>query len=219
MSHKIGITACSNPMHPSFSADLARLCQILRELGFDPVLSPCLYDNGSGFSGTGAERADAFMNLYCDPEITDIFDVSGGDMANEVLPYLDFSVIAASSKRFWGYSDLTTIVNAVTTATGNESMLYQVRNLLYDHSAEQITLFQNAFSGQSPSLFDLPCTFLQGDHSGRCDDRRKYPLFSEARRNGFSAGFPRKNPAPRSHGRRRSADGYVSVPAENDACL
>lgn len=38
MSHKIGITACSNPMHPSFSADLARLCQILRELGFDPVL-------------------------------------------------------------------------------------------------------------------------------------------------------------------------------------
>ena len=40
MSHKIGITACSNPMHPSFSADLARLCQILRELGFDPVLSP-----------------------------------------------------------------------------------------------------------------------------------------------------------------------------------
>ena len=164
MSHKIGITACSNPMHPSFSADLARLCQILRKLGFDPVLSPCLYDNGSGFSGTGAERADALMNLYCDPEITDIFDVSGGDMANEVLPYLDFSVIAASGKRFWGYSDLTTIVNAVTTATGNESMLYQVRNLLYDHSAEQITLFQNAFSGQSPSLFDLPCTFLQGDH-------------------------------------------------------
>lgn len=46
MSHKIGITACSNPMHPSFSADLAHLCQILRELGFDPVLSPCLYDNG-----------------------------------------------------------------------------------------------------------------------------------------------------------------------------
>lgn len=151
-------------MHPSFSVDLARLCQILRELGFDPVLSPCLFDNGSGFSGTGAERADALMNLCCDPEITDIFDVSGGDMANEVLPYLDFSVIAASGKRFWGYSDLTTIVNAVTTATGNESMLYQVRNLLYDHSAEQITLFQNAFSGQSPSLFDLPCTFLQGDH-------------------------------------------------------
>ena len=27
MSRKIGITACSNPMRPSFSADLARLCQ------------------------------------------------------------------------------------------------------------------------------------------------------------------------------------------------
>ena len=61
MSHKIGITACSNPMHPSFSADLARLCQILRELGFDPVLSPCLYDNGSGFSGTGATKCGALF--------------------------------------------------------------------------------------------------------------------------------------------------------------
>ena len=163
MSRKIGITSCSNPMRPSFSADLARLCQILQELGFEPVLSPCLYDNGSGFSGTGAERAAALMNLYRDPEITDIFDISGGDMANEVLPYLDFSVIAASGKRFWGYSDLTTIVNVITAATGNESMLYQVRNLLYDRSAEQITLFQNAFSGQSPSLFDFPCTFLQDE--------------------------------------------------------
>ena len=79
MSHKIGITSCSNPMHPSFSADLARLCQILRELGFDPVLSPCLYDNGSSFSGTGAARADALMDLYFDQENTDIFDVFGGD--------------------------------------------------------------------------------------------------------------------------------------------
>ena len=47
---------------------------------------------------------------------------------------------------------------------GEPLLMFRVRNLLYDHSAEQITLFQNAFSGQSPSLFDLPCTFLQGDH-------------------------------------------------------
>ena len=208
MSHKIGITACSNPMHPSFSADLARLCQILRELGFDPVLSPCLYDNGSSFSGTGAERADALMNLYCDPEITDIFDVSGGDMANEILPYLDFSVIAASGKRFWGYSDLTTIVDAVS---GSKSAVRPQRRT--DHSVPK-----RFFRAVSQPLRP-PLHISAGRSHGRCDDRRKYPLFSEARRNGFSAGFPRKNPAPRSHGRRRSADGYVSVPAENDACL
>ena len=119
MSRKIGITACSNPMRPSFSADLARLCQTLRGQDFAPVLSSCLYDNGSGFAGTGTERANALMSLYRDPKITDIFDISGGDMANEVLPYLDFSVIAASGKHFWGYSDLSAIVNAVTAATGN----------------------------------------------------------------------------------------------------
>lgn len=191
MSHKIGITACSNPMHPSFSADLARLCQILRELGFDPVLSPCLFNNGSGFSGTGAERADALMNLYCDPEITDIFDVSGGDMANEVLPYLDFSVIAASGKRFWGYSDLTTIVNAVTTATGMSRCCIRFEICCTTTAPNRSLCSKTLFRAVSQPLRP-PLHISAGRSHGRCDDRRKYPLFSEARRNGFSAGFPRK---------------------------
>lgn len=57
-------------------------------------------------------------------------------MSCPYLPYLDFSVIAASGKRFWGYSDLTTIVNAVTTATGNESMLIRFEAAVRPQRAE-----------------------------------------------------------------------------------
>ena len=53
------------------------------------------------------------MNFYQDREIQMIFDISGGDIANEILPYLDFEVIAENPKPFWGYSDLTTIMNAI----------------------------------------------------------------------------------------------------------
>lgn len=70
------------------------------------------------------------MNFYNDDEIAEIFDISGGDVANGILPYLDYEVIQKHSKRYWGYSDLTTIINAIYAKTGKASVLYQVRNLI-----------------------------------------------------------------------------------------
>lgn len=45
---------------------------------------------------------------------------------------------------FWGYSDLTTIINAIYTKTGKASVLYQIRNLIYDHKEQQRADFRNA---------------------------------------------------------------------------
>jgi ABC-type antimicrobial peptide transport system permease subunit len=73
-----------------------------------------IYVKDSIYSGTAAERAEALMNFYKDEEIRAIFDISGGDIANEILPYLDFEVIGKMQKQFWGYSDLTTIINAIS---------------------------------------------------------------------------------------------------------
>lgn len=81
------------------------------------------------------------MDFYRDDEIKGIFDISGGDIANGILPYLDYDVIADSSKLFWGYSDLTTVLNAIYTKTGKISVLYQIRNLLYQHSERQLEDF------------------------------------------------------------------------------
>ena len=137
-------------------------------------------------------RAEALMKFYRDEEIKGIFDVSGGDLANGVLPWLDYEVIAKSGKAFWGYSDLTTVVNAITAKTGKPSVLYQIRNLIYQDGEEQKCRFrdclleQNQENGSSQiqcmpesmeteerghiqeiswkdSLFDVPYKFLQGN--------------------------------------------------------
>ena len=118
MKEKIGITACSDPMKPEFRPNLDRLCHILRDIGYEPVISNCIYPKEYGLHGTGSERATELMKLYTDPEITAIFDISGGDMSNELLPYLDFEVIRSSKKKFYGYSDLTTILNAIYAKAG-----------------------------------------------------------------------------------------------------
>ena len=149
---KIGIVCCSNGLRPEQAETIKMLVQILEKSGLEALLSPYLYGDENGQAGTARERAGALMKFYEDDSVTDIFDVSGGDMANEILSYLDFQTIAYEKKHFWGYSDLTTIINAIYARTGKSSVLYQIRNLTYDHSQSQITDFLST-TLRGPLLF------------------------------------------------------------------
>ena len=59
---------------------------------------------------TAVEKANQLNELFANPDIKAIFDVSGGDAANELLPYLDYDVIKDSGKVFHGYSDLSYLI-------------------------------------------------------------------------------------------------------------
>lgn len=161
--NKVGIICCSNAQKQEYSAKINHLGNILSEIGLTPVLSPCLYEKNGVFSGTGKERAKSLMDFYRDDGIKAIYDISGGDIANETLPYLDFDFIAGSEKMFWGYSDLTTIINAIYTKTGKKSVLYQIRNLLYSDSKNQIANFTDTVTKDKPALFHFSHSFLQGE--------------------------------------------------------
>lgn len=138
---KVALVCCSNGQVLSNKTKLRRLHNTLIEMGLEPVWSDYIYAKEGVFSGTAKERADALMEFYRDDTVDAIFDISGGDIANEILTYLDFDVIARAKKMFWGYSDLTTILNAIYTITGQVGILYQVRNLIYENAKEQIRQF------------------------------------------------------------------------------
>ncbi len=150
---KVGIVCCSNPRAFSEKPDILRLCDTLSSMGMIPCPGPYLY------GGTAQERGESLMDFYRDPEIRRIFDISGGDMANEILPYLDFEEIASSKKLFWGYSDLTVILNAILARTRCCSVLYQIRNLLGPFGEKQ----RRDFSLDAP-LFDFQVRFIRGSH-------------------------------------------------------
>lgn len=162
-SGKAAIVCCSNGQLRTSSAKLQKLCDTLTQIGLNPVLSDCIYAEDGVFCGTGKERAAALMKFYKDEEIKVIFDISGGDVANQILPYLDFDVIAKSEKKFWGYSDLTTILNAIYAKTGRSSVLYQIRNLISSEAKRQIPDFSGTVFGESEKLFDIHYEFVQGD--------------------------------------------------------
>lgn len=160
---KIGIVCCSNGWEKRKEAKFRRLQEILLSMHLVPVLSPYIFERGGVESGSAAERAQALMDFYRDDSVKGIFDISGGDIANGILPYLDYEAIAPCDKKFWGYSDLTTIINAIYTKTGKPSVLYQICNLVYDHAEEQREHFKNTVFGDTKELFQFPYTFLQGD--------------------------------------------------------
>ena len=159
---KVGIVCCSNGQKKAAAPKIEQLKNTLLELGLSPTFGDCIYEKEDIFSGTAKERADALVKFYRDDEITEIFDISGGDVANGILPYLDYDVIKNSEKRFWGYSDLTTVLNAIYAKTGKASILYQVRNLLYKHREQQIADFRNTLIEQGNDLFQLKYEFIQG---------------------------------------------------------
>ncbi len=160
---KVGIVCCSNALKPEYSAKIKRLGNLLSEIGLTPLFSPYLYEKNGIFGGTGKERAQILMDFYRDNEIKAIYDISGGDLANELLSYLDFNIITGTGKIFWGYSDLTTIINAIYTKTGKKSVLYQIRNLLYGDSKKQIANFTDTVMKDQPALFTFSYSFLQGE--------------------------------------------------------
>ncbi|MCM1159455.1 MAG: LD-carboxypeptidase [Bacteroidales bacterium] len=175
---KAGITVCSDGLPPSGAEVKRQLRDVLEKVGITPVFSDYLYAGKGKRSGTAKKRADALMEFYANPEIDAVFDISGGDIANEILPYLDYTRIAEARnragkpKRFWGYSDLTVVLNAIYAKTGNSGVLYQVRHLTEDKNAGLLTNFADAVCPAEDSvhpvkngngLFDFGYSFIQGE--------------------------------------------------------
>ncbi len=160
---KAGISACSNGLNPEYKKRIDELVNVLRELGAETVSAAHIYAQTDDFSGTDEERAADLMKFYKDDSIAAIYDISGGDLANGVLKYLDFDVITNSDKTFWGYSDLTTVINAIYTMTGKPSVLWQIRNMTGSESQLQRKRFGDYLAGDTNSLFGISYNFLQGN--------------------------------------------------------
>lgn len=158
---KTAIVSCSNAQPQTYREKLNKLQATLSDLGLIPIFGDCIYEKESVFSGTGKERAESLMNFYRNPEIRAVFDISGGDIANEILPFLDYDVIAKSNAVFWGYSDLTTIINAIYTKTKKPSVLYQVRNLISPNAQEQAANFFASIFEEKPDLFSFRYSMIQ----------------------------------------------------------
>ena len=160
---KIGIVVCSNGLDESNIIKMKELETTLNTIGLNAVLSDRIYRKFSVFNGTGKERALSLMNFFEDSSIKAIFDVSGGDLANGVLDYLDFEIIKNNPKPFFGYSDLSVIINSLYSKTGMKTYLYQIRNIIEVNKNKQIEEFKSTFMGSGNELLTFNYDWIQGN--------------------------------------------------------
>lgn len=116
---KIGLLGLSNPISHSKTEEIQEL---LTKQGYEVHVSNILSQDSD--DKVRAEVFNRFMKMNLDH----IFDISGGDLANCTIKYLDFESYKNTKAYFYGYSDLTTILNSLYMITGKESCLLQIRN-------------------------------------------------------------------------------------------
>lgn len=159
----VGLISCSDGLHSKEKQTVNRIVRILDSIGLNILIAETIYrTDDSPFSGSPAARAKALMKLFHNPAVKVIFDVSGGDSANQILPYLDYEAIRKSPALFAGISDLTVINNAIFCKCGRPACHYRIKNLVGSFAADQKAVFLNYFSHSSPeSSFDY--RWLRGD--------------------------------------------------------
>ena len=156
MSH-VALVACSDPRPMAMKPDIESLVDLLQGEGLSVEVSPCLFD---GAEYTPENRAKALIAYFTDPTIDKIFDISGGDLANEVLPFLDYPAISKSTAVYYGWSDNTTVMNAVYTKTGKPTVNYQIMNLM--RNSEGIAYFRQHIIKNTVTVSDLEARFIRG---------------------------------------------------------
>ena len=165
MTKKAVLVGLSDPLPAREREDIKKLPGILEKTGVRTEICPLLF---AETAPSPEEKADAANRYFGDPETDFIFDVSGGDLANTVLPYLDFDAVKSSRATFFGFSDLSVVINAVIAKTGRPAVNWQVRNLLYSDSDAQLEFFRKKILTGSLSADHLGLRFLRGDKmSGR----------------------------------------------------
>lgn len=161
VNDKIALVVCSNGKKIEDRARLEKLEVVLKELSLVPVFGSYIYEDKFGRSASAKWRANELMKFYEDDSIKAVFDISGGDLANEVLDYLDYDIIRKKNKPFFGYSDLTTVLNAITTKTQQATYLYQIMNII--DNVERCVDFEKILLDNKSGLTNISWQFLQGE--------------------------------------------------------
>ena len=161
INNKVALVVCSNGKAQEDKIKLDKLEEALKSLGLVPIYSNYLYKDEFGRSASAKVRAQEVMKFFSDESIKAIFDISGGDLSNEILDYLDYDIIKKNIKPFFGYSDLSVLLNAITAKTGEPTYLYQVLNIISNKDIRN--RFEKTVLYNEPDLVNISWEFFQGE--------------------------------------------------------
>lgn len=119
----IAITAFSSGVDKALHPRLDLCINHFKDKGYKVIEGECLRENHNFVSATPEKRANELMAFLTDDSIAAIVPPYGGEIAMEILPLLDFQRIKqAKPKWILGYSDISTVMCAISALTGWASL-------------------------------------------------------------------------------------------------
>ncbi len=91
--------------------------------GYRVKLAPGVYARDDYVAGDARSRAADLHALFADPEVDVVQTLQGGFGSSEMIPHLDFDLIAANPKPFVGYSDITSLHVPIRQRAGLPDLL------------------------------------------------------------------------------------------------
>lgn len=112
----IGVAAPSSPYFNR--SEVLRGVEWWESHGYRVKLSQSVWARDDYVAGSPEVRADDLTSLFADDQVDVVQCLQGGFGAVEVVPLVDYDVIAANPKAFCGYSDITALHVAILQRTG-----------------------------------------------------------------------------------------------------
>lgn len=91
---------------------------ILQGCGFKVKMGETLKQKYGYFAGTDEFRASELNNFFLDPEVKAIFCMKGGWGCARIFDKLNFEIIRNNPKILMGFSDITSLLIAISSKTG-----------------------------------------------------------------------------------------------------
>src|SRR5439155_21634118 len=112
----VGVAGTSSPWDQR--SDVDRGLRWWEQRGYRVKLAPGVFDRDAYLAGDAETRAKDLMGMFADPEVDVVQALGGGFGAWQVVPLVDFEVVAGNPKPFVGYSDVTALHVAIRRETG-----------------------------------------------------------------------------------------------------
>ena len=114
----IGVIAPSNYIEKDDLEYINASIALMEASGFKVKFGKYVFEDTLGY-GTSPEKRAADINwTFKDDEVKAIMCVKGGEDSNTTLDYIDYEMIKEHSKIICGFSDNTSILNAIHEKTG-----------------------------------------------------------------------------------------------------
>ncbi|WP_457566491.1 S66 peptidase family protein [Caldithrix abyssi] len=113
----IGLITPASPLF-EFHRTVIEATEKLKNLGYNVKLARNIDKKWGYLAGSIQERVDDLHQMFDDDEVKAIMAIRGGYGSAQLLPYLDYELIARNPKILIGYSDITALLLGIHAATG-----------------------------------------------------------------------------------------------------